>query len=318
MYKFRLIISQKSSGIHTGKDHLVIDIDKKQLQKRVYEVINEANEDYVREKYDLKDTSGWTLERFKSTTNLSENYTKLLFRVFDERWIIYEGKALKRDRKGIMKHVFNKENLSLVSIRRSRSKETWNFIFLSRLMTTEPTTITSLDNNYIFPLYVYPSDELSGGFLGDNNRVPNLKKEIIDKIQIKLGSTFTNEKEETEGAFAPIDILDYIYAVLHSPTYREKYKEFLKIDFPRVPYPKDQTAFWKLVKLGGEIRQIHLLESDVVNDFITEFPDAGSNEITKSMTVKSPGWIASEENSDIGNVWINDEQFFAGVTKIAC
>lgn len=64
-----------------------------------------------------------------------------------------------------------------------------------------------------------------------------------------------------DGAFTPIDILDYIYAVLHSHTYREKYKESLKIDFPRVPYPKDKETFWQLVKLGGEIRQIHLLES---------------------------------------------------------
>ena len=61
----------------------------------------------------------------------------------------------------------------------------------------------------------------------------------------------------SEGNFAPIDILDYIYAVLHSPTYREKYKEFLKIDFPRAPYPKDKDTFWQLVKFGGQIREIH-------------------------------------------------------------
>jgi len=58
--------------------------------------------------------------------------------------------------------------------------------------------------------------------------------------------------------FPPIDILNYIYAVLHSPTYREKYKEFLKMGFPRVPYPKDTETFWKLVELGSELRRIHL------------------------------------------------------------
>ena len=90
-----------------------------------------------------------------------------------------------------------------------------------------------------------------------------------------LDLTFTNEKETTENTFAPIDILDYIYAVLHSPTYREKYNEFLKTDFPRVPYPKDKNTFWKLVKLGGEIRQIHLLESPKVEDYITTYPKDG-------------------------------------------
>ena len=81
--------------------------------------------------------------------------------------------------------------------------------------------------------------------------------------------------------FAPIDILDYIYAVLHSPIYRKKYKEFLKIDFPRVPYPADKDTFWQLVALGGELRQIHLLESRVVNQFITGYPVGGNNDVVK-------------------------------------
>jgi hypothetical protein len=94
--------------------------------------------------------------------------------------------------------------------------------------------------------------------------------------------------EFTPLEFAPIDILDYIYAVLHSPTYREKYKEFLKIDFPRVPYPKDASTFWQLVKLGGEIRQIHLLESAVVNKYITQYPEDGDNVVRKTRFVTSP------------------------------
>src|SRR6185312_2817509 len=101
------------------------------------------------------------------------------------------------------------------------------------------------------------------------------------QIAKKIGLNFTVEKELTNGTFAPIDILDYIYAVLHSPAYREKYKEFLKIDFPRVPYPKDAKTFWQLVKLGGELREIHLLESPIVSKFITTYPIAGDNEITK-------------------------------------
>ena len=100
--------------------------------------------------------------------------------------------------------------------------------------------------------------------------------------------------------FAPIDILDYIYAVLHSPTYREKYKEFLKIDFPRVPYPKDKDTFWQLVKLGGEIRQIHLLESPTVEKYITQYPEDGNNVVVKT----------KYEN---GKVYINDTQYFDNV-----
>ncbi len=113
------------------------------------------------------------------------------------------------------------------------------------------------------------------------------------------------------GVIAPIDILDYIYAVLHSPTYREKYKEFLKIDFPRVPYPKDKETFWQLVKLGGEIRQIHLLESPKVEQYITQYPEDGDNVVTKPHYFPIP---QNEKTGDLqGNVYINETQYFANV-----
>jgi predicted helicase len=149
-------------------------------------------------------------------------------------------------------------------------------------------------------------------------------------------------------AFAPIDLLDYIYAVLHSPSYRDKYKEFLKIDFPRVPYPSDAETFWQLVALGGELRQIHLLEHPVVDEFITTYPEAGSNEITKRLTKTQPGFIPDEDsviasetkqspnmdkeeiatspdssrnprddNQVVGKVWINKTQYFGNVPEKA-
>jgi very-short-patch-repair endonuclease len=117
--------------------------------------------------------------------------------------------------------------------------------------------------------------------------------------------------------FAPIDILDYIYAVLHSPTYREKYKEFLKIDFPRVPFPKDAETFWQLVKLGGELRQIHLLESPKVEEFITTYPKDGDNIVTRKMTTRSIGFELTDSENDTGRVWINDEQYFDKVPNTA-
>lgn len=120
----------------------------------------------------------------------------------------------------------------------------------------------------------------------------------------KLGVRFTNEKEADEETFAPIDLLDYIYAVLHSPTYRDKYKEFLKIYFPRVPYPKDKETFWQLVKLGGEIRQIHLLESSKIEQYITKYPKDGDNVVNKI-------------SYQCDKVWINDTQYFDNVPELA-
>lgn len=158
--------------------------------------------------------------------------------------------------------------------------------------------------NYVFPLYLYPQINSQQTIVPSIERIPNLKVEIVSRIANKLSLTFTNEKENAKDTFAPIDILDYIYAVLHSPSYREKYKEFLKIDFPRVPYPKDQNTFWKLVKLGGEIRQIHLLESRAIEKYITQYPIDGNNVVTK---------LKYQE----GKVYINDTQYFANVPDVA-
>ncbi len=118
---------------------------------------------------------------------------------------------------------------------------------------------------------------------------------------------------DSQDSFAPIDILDYIYTVLHSPSYRDKYKEFLKTDFPRVPYPKPKT-FWQLVALGGEIRSLHLMESSALDNVITPYPEAGDNIITRKITKTSLGY--EETSATHGKVWINDDQYFENVPLI--
>jgi len=161
-----------------------------------------------------------------------------------------------------------------------------------------------LDNSTVFPLYLYPEINAQQTINQSTERTPNLNPGIVKQIVEKLGLKFTNEKENTEGTFAPIDILDYIYAVLHSPTYREKYKEFLKIDFPRIPYPKDKNTFCQLVKLGGEIRQIHLLESPIFENYSTQYLIDGDNAVTKL------------KYQDC-KVYINDKQYFDNVPEVA-
>ena len=155
----------------------------------------------------------------------------------------------------------------------------------------------------LFPLYLYPENKGQQTIGQTSERTPNLNTEIVKQIAEKLGLTFTNEKEITKNTFAPLDILDYIYAVLHSPMYREIYKEFLKTDFPRVPYPKDKEKFWQLVKLGGEIRQIHLLESSTVEKYVTQYPEDGDNIVTKP-------------KYQDGKVYINDTQYFDNVPQV--
>lgn len=137
---------------------------------------------------------------------------------------------------------------------------------------------------------------------------------MLEQIAKGLALQFTAEKQTDLTTFAPIDLLDYIYAVLHSPNYRDTYKEFLKIDFPRVPYPKIGT-FWQLVKLGGKLRQLHLLESECLSTPIASYPEAGDNVISRKLTKTSIGYEAIDEVT--GKVWINDDQYFDNVPLLA-
>jgi hypothetical protein len=138
-------------------------------------------------------------------------------------------------------------------------------------------------------------------------RTPNLNLEIVSIISKFLDLQFTNEKETTKNTFAPIDLLDYIYAVLHSPKYRKKYNDFLKSNFPRVPYPSNKETFWQLVKLGSEIRQLHLLESAAISKFVTKYPIDGSNFVGKIKFVSNTISAPSEKTNNSNNASINDD-----------
>lgn len=203
-----------------------------------------------------------------------------------------------------MQHFLKGENIGITLCKQFKSGDSYQHILISdKIIESSFVSNKTSEITSVFPLYLYP-DSSTDGMFAEKERVPNLNMEIVQQIVEKLGLTFTNEKETVENTFSPIDILDYIYAVLHSPTYREKYKEFLKIDFPRVPYPKDKETFWELVELGQQIRQIHLLESAVVEKYITQYPLDGDNVVSK----------LKYEN---GKVYINEIQYFDNVPQVA-
>jgi predicted helicase len=258
-----------------------------------------------------KDADSWKYLWAKEDAlkNKEEKLNKVSYRPFDIRYTLYTGKSgglYARPVNQIMQHFIKGENLGLNWVRPMSSKYDFS-IFISKYITDQCSAgnkSAGAGISSIAPLYLYPDNKGQQTIDQPSERTPNLNYDIVKEVSGKIGLTFTNEKELTKDTFAPIDILDYIYAVLHSPTYREKYKEFLKIDLPRVPYPKDKDTFWKLVKLGGEIRQIHLLESAVVEKPISKYPHTGTNVVGKT----------KYEN---GNVYINETQCFEDVPEVA-
>jgi predicted helicase len=246
------------------------------------------------------------------------------------RFTCYTGKTkgfFAFPRNEIMNNFINNDNLGLIVPK--QTKDTLGGFVTKHIAGHK--SFSGYDKSSVFPLYLYPEDtEQQTTNPKVQERTPNLDPKIIQQIEKSLGLTFVPEKEadgnvcmanngevrnDFKTTFAPIDLLDYIYAVLHSPEYREKYKEFLKIDFPRIPYPQDTENFWKLVTLGGELRQLHLLESPVVEQYITGYPEDGDNVITRKITKTSPGYEAISETH--GKVWINDQQYFDNVPLVA-
>ncbi len=299
-----------STGVLTAKDSITIDIDKEVLFKRVTE-IKEAEASLLKTKYSIdKESDDWSISNAKKdlSLNYSKNFVvKYNYRPFDKRYIYYTNNHrgfIAAPRTKVMKHVHKRDNIQIVSCRQIATNEWFHAFICKDLFDDSYVSNKSKERGYSYPLYIYPETNEQQTIKQDTERQPNLNAEIVNQIAEKLGLTFTNEKETTENTFAPIDILDYIYAVLHSPTYREKYKEFLKIDFPRVPYLKDKNTFWQLVKLGGEIRQIHLLESPKVEQYITQYPIDGDN-------------VVSKPKYKDGKVYINDTQYFDNVGQVA-
>lgn len=316
------------TGIITARDSVVIDIDKNELLKRIEKFSDDQFTDReIRSwlfpnkkdgKYLAGNSRGWKLElaRKQIIANEHESFIKKIdYRPFDIRNIYYSSDMVDWGREHLMRHFLEEPNIGLM-ICRQTAIDSWEHIGITKYLADDSRVSNrSRERGYILPLYLYPEKSKQSTIEDTSLRIPNLKDEIVKKIAGNLDLRFTNEKEATENTFAPIDILDYIYAVLHSPNYREKYREFLKIDFPRVPYPKNKDIFWQLVELGGEIRQVHLLESPKVEKFITQYPIDGDNIITRKITKTNPGYVAEDETC--GKVYINETQYFDNVPQIA-
>ena len=237
-----------------------------------------------------------SLEQFNTPYNQS-----YLYRPFDTRWINYDLQKVSRHRFDVMRHLVGKENLGLISIRNNRDNSDTYFVTNGL---ADKTVVSPKDNASVFPLYIYQEN------MGKMERTVNFNKKLYDKIAQGLNylpcyddNILIDPISDYNGVLYPQDLFDYIYAVLHSPSYRERYKEFLKIDFPRIPYPTDWERFRDLAEKGEELRRLHLME-DLPNQTGVSFPVAGS------LQVVCYRW---EQN----RVYINSEQYFEGVPEVA-
>lgn len=316
-FKLSELFVSFSVGIETQRDTVCIEFQESIIKEKI-NFFKKLDSIELRKKYNLKkDGRDWKIELAKKDIELGGDFTKVMYRPFDERFTFYTGNSkgfMAYPRGKVMNNLFEKNNVSLIVCKQQSSFDFQHVFVTTKISEGNSISIQTKERSSVFPLYQF--DKKNSTLLSNQcNRKPNFNPDKVSKIAESLNLTFTYEKEEDSISFAPIDILDYIYAVLHSPSYREKYKEFLKIDFPRIPYPKDSDMFRSLAALGGQIREMHLLESADIDEFITSYPQSGDNTVTRKMTKTSIGY---EPTSDThGLVWINDDQYFDSVPLIA-
>ncbi|MFL5765614.1 MAG: type ISP restriction/modification enzyme [Bacteroidia bacterium] len=309
-FQIEKLFIESTSGIQTSRDFLVVDPNKEELERRLDNFIDpQKTDDEIRnlffqgstgKKYKKGDTRGWKLTDVRAKLQKADFRTcikEYSYRPFDKQYLCYTKLLVDWTREKVQNHML-RENISLTVGRQGQAAgdTSWNLIYAQN-------TISDLNLFYrggglVCPLYVYP--DASQQSIGDQKRQPNLDPEIIGKISGMLNLEFVSEKQESAHTFSPIDVFDYVYAILHSNRYREKNKDKLKINFPEIPFPQTPERFWSLVELGGQLRKTHLHSSDNALEGITSYPEPGSNLVEKIILS--------------GNrVYLNDVQFFEGV-----
>jgi predicted helicase len=267
-------------GTFTGRDGLVVSFERDALTKKINDFLSLSSADAIA-KYNLRENPKWKIVQVQKTEFDVNAIYPIAYRPFDVRSIYYKDAFLERSRKNLMVNFTRGKNIAILVSRQgaAANPETFDTVSISQNIT---------DLNYfrrggeiVCPLYIYAEN---------GEKVANLNSKIQEEIEVVTGET------------NPENILDYVYAFLHSPDYRTKYKEFLNSDVPRVPYPNNKQDFWKLVELGRQLRELHLLTHPSIQNRITSFPESGTDVVGKT----------SYKNN---RVHINDTQYWEGVPK---
>lgn len=304
-FKIDALMPQKVQGFKSDKDLIAIQYQKQDIEHIVEEMRSEKTEQQLREGIGFKDTRDWKLEGSRQLLKVNKRwnmyFTQVQYRPFDIRWTYLHKAVVTYPRPLIQSSIFNRKNTVLCLGQQGNviGDDEWSLVYCSTL----PTDINVVPRGgiYLFPMFTY--DEM--GFC-----LPNFSHEILKAIEQNIGLHLqdADAEERAEEGFLAVDLIDYIYAVLHSTTYRDTYHDFLQNDFPTIPYPTSADYFFRMAELGKTLRELHQLKGITQKDFITTYPVAAQkdNNITRIRKFE-------ETSEGVGRVWINKEQYFDGV-----
>ncbi len=285
-FKVDEVLKLYKTGIETGRDELFISNSKEQELSKIREVLEDNK--VLLEKYKIKEDGSFRIhQHIRNAILNTQRIIPIKYRPFDERCVYYDESLLRRPFYEVMRNLIGqRDNLALCTCRQQTSFDFQHVLVSDSITERCYVSLQTGEVSYVFPLYLYPEE----GSI-ETERRANLDEKIWAQINTAIG------KEA-----APEDIFDYIYGVLHSPAYRAKYKEFLKVDFPRIPYPKDQTEFEHYRDCGHQLRELHLMHN--VPESAVTFTQEGS-------------MVVEQIRRDGDRVYINDTQYFDNVPQTA-
>lgn len=305
-------------GMTTARDHLVIGFEKPTVlaHAQAFRDSTASDEDLCRQ-LQIPAKKGWDIRRSRQLImrelDLEQFVKPIQYRPFDRRCIFYHDSLVWRTAKQVMLNMLAGGNLGLVTARSNKSQNPDHF-FCSTCP-TEAKCGESTTQSGLFPLYLYPSASSKKNLFDEGEpssalggRRPNLAPEFIADFSAKLGMEFMPDgKGDRQATFGPEDVFSYMYAVFHSPTYRARYAEFLKIDFPRLPLTSNPDLFRELCGLGDDLVALHLMNKQ--GSHLPSFPIEGSS-VVEAVRYSEPNAAAP------GRVWINATQYFEDVKPV--
>ena len=289
-------------GIVTTQDEFAISFSAQEASEKVETLLSTTSEDDARQHFRLCSQAQWNYQRAKLVLASDEwrnEIFPILYRPFDTRWTVYDSNVAVHRRERVSRHMLRGTNLALITARSNKSGRPDHFFCTNHIMETKCGESTT--QSYLIPLYLYPAGT-STLFAADERR-PNISPKFAGALADGLGLKYCpNEPVDSNDCIVPEDIFFYIYSLMHSPTYRIRYAEFLKLDFPRIPLTSNVDLFRRLVALGSELVSVHLLESPLRS--LATFPKSGASDVANGF----PKYVEATTR-----VYINDEQYFEGV-----
>jgi len=300
--KIRDIFPSNSVGIVTARDKLTIHWSKEEAWSTVLN-FSKMDSELARMTYNLgKDARDWKVELAQKDlidSGLDKNkIVPILYRPFDIRYTYYTGKSRGfhcMPRPEVMRNMLS-ENIGFQTCRQLSGK-TWQHILITEGITDDCyVSNRTKERGYLFPLYIY--DDSARNVLFSQKKFPKKRQPNIKTEFITILSEFFFETP------SPDEIFYYIYSVLYSNIYRKKYAEFLKVDFPRIPFTKNYNLFIKMTKYGQELAKLHLLKSKELDPPVAKFEGKGDNKVEKLIY-----------NKKERRLYFNQRQYFEGITE---